>query len=392
VTYDVQTPGVARLWPYIPNWSSGFDVTRSFLTDINVSRDGTEQRRALRTEPRISAAYRTVVSGADRRAATQHLLEWQNSPVAVPDFARWARLTASAAAGTSTLTIDPLPAWAAADQLLVLCGTGSDLEMVRVASVLGNDITTDDPLVGSWGNGSVIRPAFFGLFSGEMASSRMNRDAAEFSVEVRSYPGGEPPRATGTAWDTFNSKEVFTLMPDYASPPSLTHVWPVEQIDYGRGRTAEFRPIEVPSRRLEVEFSGQDATATAEIEQFFDRHLGRRNAFYMPTWEADLVLAQNASGTTIRVTGDLTTLETLDAIAVCLTDGTQLYRSLSNAALISGNTQFTVSSSWPVTLTASNVARISWMPLWRFASDEMTASWRTPRAANVHLGVQQVTG
>lgn len=392
MTYDVQTPAVARLWPYAPDWSRGFAVQRAFSTDIQASRDGTEQRRALRMTPRLSAEYHSVVSGGARRTADHHLRLWQNKPVTVPDFARWARLTGSSALGASTLTISPMPPWIAADQSLILCGTGNDLEQVLVDSVAGTTVTLADPLVSAWGSGSVIRPTFFGLLNGEIQSSRRNRDAADLSIAVESYPGAEPPRAAGTAWATFNGKEVFTLQPDYAQPPSINYVWPVEQTDVGRGRTAQFRPIEQLARRLEADFNGLGLTTATEVEQFFDRMLGRRNAFYLPTYEQDLVLVGSAGGTAIIVEGDLTELDAFDAVAVCLTDGTQIYRTISSPVLTSGNTQFTVSSAWPVTLTGSNVARISWMPLVRFASDEMTMTWRTPLSAGTRLTFQQVTG
>ena len=389
MTYDVLTPGVARLWDYGPDWSRGFEVRRSFQTDISVSRDDTEQRRALRAVPRRSCRYRTMVSGNDRRAADRFLREWQNKPTVVPDYARWARLTAGSSAGATALTISPMPAWVGEGQPLVLCG--ATREEVLVEGVAGTTVTLAEPLASAWTNGSVIRPTFFGLLSAEMQSTRMTRNAAAIDVSLVGYPGGEPPRATGTPWATFNSREVFTLQPDYASPPSIGTIFPVEQVDYGRGRTAEFRPIDRMKRALELEFNGQDATAAGEIEQFFDRHLGRRTAFYAPSWEQDLVLVGTASGTSITVEGDCTDIDVFDAIAACLTDGTQLYRSISNPVLTSGNTEFTVSSAWPVTLGA-NVARISWMPLVRFASDDLITLWRTPQSADLKLAMQQVTG
>lgn len=394
MTYDVQTPGVARLWAYGPDWSRGVELRRAFQTDIAKSRDQTEQRRALRFTPRRSTRYRTVVTGNDRREAERFLHVWQNKPTVVPDFTRWARLTATSSSGASTLTISPMPAWIAEAQTLVLCGTGGDHEQLLVASVAGTTATLEDPLAATWASGSVIRPTLFGLLSGEMNSTRPNRDSAAIDVQLSAYAGGEASRAEGSPWASFDSREVFTLMPDYASPPSIDYLWPVEQIDYGRGRTAQFRPVTRFARGLELDFNGQDATAAGEIEQFFDRHFGRRNAFYMPTWEPDLVLGANAtSGTsTLRVDGDLTEYDAFDAIAVCLTDGTQLYRTLSAPSLVSGDTQFTVSSSWPVTLTSSNVARICWMPLVRFSADELATMWRTPLSANVRLAVQQVSG
>jgi hypothetical protein len=84
-------------------------------------------------------------------------------------------------------------------------------------------------------------------------------------------------------------------MPDYASAPSVGHLWPVDQVDFGRGRTAQFRPVDFMARTLEAEFNGLGvAERKPQLEQFFDRMKGRRTAFYLPTWEDDFVLAASA--------------------------------------------------------------------------------------------------
>jgi hypothetical protein len=188
MSYDVLTPSAARLWPYAPDWSRSFDVTRSYKTDIFTSRDGTEQRRAIRDAPRLSAQYKTVVSDADRRAADLHLRAWEDKPVVVPDFARWARLTGSSIAGSTTLTISPMPVWVEADQPLVLCKAGVQ-ELVTVIGVVGSTITLDDPLVNAWAIDDVLRPSFFGLFASQMSSSRINGGSASFDVSIDCYPG-----------------------------------------------------------------------------------------------------------------------------------------------------------------------------------------------------------
>jgi hypothetical protein len=307
MSYDVETPALARLWPYAPDWSRTFDVRRAFKTDIVTSRDSTEQRRATRTDPRISASYRTVASAADRRAAELHMRAWQDKPVVVPDFARWARLTGSSLAGASTLTISPMPVWAEAGQPLVLCKAGV-VEEVLVTSVAGSTITLDDPLVNAWSSGDVLRPTFFGLFDGRITAARPNRDTAAFDITIACYPGGEPARSAGSAWASLNSIEVFTLQPDYAGSPSVGYLWPVDE-----------------------------------------------------------------------------------GVAVCLTDGTTLYRRVSDVAASSGNSLVTVDSPWGVALSTANVARISRMPLSRFGSDEMVTSWKTPLSAASRLSFQQVS-
>lgn len=399
MSYDVDTPALARLWPYKPDWSRSFDVKRSFKTDITTSRDRTEQRRATRTDPRISAEYRTIVSGSDRRAADRHMRAWQDKPVVVPDFARWARLTGASSGGATTLDVSPMPVWVAEDQPLILCKAGV-LEEVLVTGVGGSTITVDDPLVNAWAVGDVIRPTFFGLLGAQVSTSRPNRDTAAYDIVVDCYPGGEPPRGVGTAWATLGSIEVFTLQPDYAGTPSIGYLWPVDQVDYERGRTAQFRPVTNDARTLEADFNGLSVATATQLEQFFDRMKGRRTAFYAPSWEQDYVLGASAAAiaTSFVVSGSamVTDFGSTDfsvvneGVAVCLTDGTEIYRRITDISASGGDSRVTVNAAWGVALSTANVARISRMPLCRFASDEMVMSWRTPLSAGSRLSFQQV--
>jgi hypothetical protein len=398
MSYDVLTPGEARLFDYAPDWGGSFSVRRAFRTDITTSRNNTEQRRSIRDAPRLSVEYRTVVQDADLRAANHFLRAWQNKPVVIPDFARWVRTTGSSAGGASTLTIASPPAWVAADQRLVICGP--ETEAVLVDGVAGSTVTLVDTLDNAVANGAVVRPTFHGLFEGKLSSSRFHHGAAEISVAINAYPGGEPPRAAGAAWASFNSREVFTALPDFRAQPTLSYLWPIEEVDYGRGRTAQIRPIERQEIGLECEFNGCDQALAGEVEQFFDRMKGRRTAFYLPSGEKDFTLqATAASGTSFFIASgsdlaadfgsiDYATWET--AVAVFLTDGTAYYRLVTDISASGGNSRVDVSAAWPQDITAANVARICWLALVRFATDEMVTRWRTPLAADIRLPFQSV--
>jgi hypothetical protein len=395
VTYDLNTPSVARLWHYGPDWSGGYQVTRAFLTDVITSRNNTEQRRALRDVARLSIAYRAVVQDSDRRAADHWLRAAQNRPAVVPDFARYSLTTGSSSGGGSTLTMTSPPAWIAAGQLLVLCGA-TEHEVVEVASVAGSTINLDGTLTNNWPSGSVVRPGIFGLLGGQLQARRFRRGAEEISVTLAAYPGGEPPEDEGAAATTFNGYEVFTAEPNWSGQPGLDYLWPVEQVDYGVGRTAQFRPIDRGEKLVEAEFSGLTAAEATVIEQHFLRMKGRRGTFYRPTGEKDIVLDANASGTTFIATGpDLADdFGSFDfsadphAIEICLTNGTRLHRLVTDIAASGGDSAITVSSS--VTITVAGTARISWMPLVRFAADEMTTDWRTPLSATIRTTFQTI--
>lgn len=396
MTYDVNTPAVARLWPYHPDWSSGFEVTRAFLTDVITSRSNTEQRRALRDAPRLSARYKAVVQDAHLRAANHFLRARQNDPVAVPDFSRHALTTGASLAAATTLTLASPPPWVADSFLAVLCSSTA-MELVRITDVTGATITLASGLDNAWPSGSVLRPAIHGLLSGQMAGPRYHRGAAALEVQVSAYPGGEPVEDEGTAGVTFNDYEVFpTIEPDWAGQPALTYLWPVEQVDFGVGRTAQFRPVDLAQRLTEAQFNIAKADAVT-LEQMFLRMKGRRGGFYRATGEKDFALAANTSavayfdaeGTDLYDDfGSVDYAENPAAIEIVKTDGTRTHKLITGITLSGGNSR--VAFSGALTLTTATVARISWMPLVRFASDDLTTLWRTPVQAQIRCGFLEI--
>jgi hypothetical protein len=84
MTYDVLTPGGAAV-ALCAGLEPPVRRRRSFLTDI-AGPPATEPSSAARTrdEPRLSAQYQTVVSGADRRAADHHLRAGRTSRSSFP--------------------------------------------------------------------------------------------------------------------------------------------------------------------------------------------------------------------------------------------------------------------------------------------------------------------
>lgn len=396
MTYDLGTLSAARLWPYQPDWARGYELRRAFLTDVFRSRNNTEQRRALRDVPRLSASYQTNVAGDELQAAKHYLRAWQNQPSAVPDFARWARTTAPSSGGASALTMASPPAWIAAERLIVLCAEGT-LELAEIESVAGSTINLADPLANAWPSGSVVRPALFGLLDGRMRGSRITRGAQAVDVRIAVYPGGEPPEDEGAASVTFNGYEVFAAEPDFSGSPSVDYLFPVEQIDYGIGRTAQFRPVDRAEQLIEAEFTGLSPDDAQEIEQVFLRAKGMRGAFYRPSCEKDMTLAANASASaTIDVEGTALADDfgSIDygandvAIEIVQTSGTRLHRLITAIAAVGGNSRITLSAA--VTVTTATTARISWMPLARFASDELATRWRSPVSASIRATFQTV--
>ena len=395
MTYDLNTPGVPQLWAHEPDWSSSYRVRRAFLTDIFAARSSREQRRAIRYAPRLSVEYSAVVSGDAQRAADQFLRGGMNRPAAMPDFSRYATSTGSSLLGASALTIASPPAWVAAGQVLVLCATGGVFEAVVVESIAGATINLVDPLVRAWPAGSIVRPGLFGLL-GAAQGSLYTPAASRLALAFNAYPGGEPPEDEGTATDTFNGLEVLSQEPDWSGPPSMDYVWPVEQVDFGHGRTAQFRPVGQLQGILEAQFVGLSAASAAALEQVFLRAKGMRGSFYRSTCRPDMVLHADVTGATITVEGSAIATDfgatdfaaVSQAVEIVQRDGTRLRRLVTDIAPSGGNTAVTLNSS--VALTTATTARISWLPRVRFASDELVTEWITPQLATIRAAFQQV--
>jgi hypothetical protein len=396
VTYDLGTLSGARLWPYQPDFRAGYELRRAFLTDVIQSRSNTEQRRALRDVPRLSASYQSIIADDELQAAKHYLRAWQNQPTAMPDFSRWAATTGSSAETDTTLTIASPPAWVSAERMLVLCAAG-ELELVEVVSVVGSTVTLADPLANDWPAGSIVRPALHGLLDARMRATRLTRAAQRLDVRLVVYPGGEPIESEGAASVTFNGYEVFSVEADFAGQPGIDYLYPVEQVDYSIGRTAQFRPIDRAEQMIEAQFMGLSPADAQEIEQVFLRAKGMRGAFYRPSCEKDMTLAANVSASTqMNVVGtdladDFGAIDYAEndvALEIVQANGTRLHRLIAAIAVNGSNSRITLSSA--VTITTANVARISWMPLVRFASDELATSWRSPLTASIRASFQTV--
>lgn len=396
MTYDLATPGIARLWQYRPDWSGGVSVRRAFRTDVITSRNGTEQRRSLRDVPRYSLDFSAIVQGADLQAAKLELRAAQNRPRAVPDWTRFATTTGASSAGNTTLTVASPPAWLAPGQLAYLCN-GSQSELVLIELVYIDEVEIAGALENNWPSGSTIRPVVFGLLAGQINASRLNRAAQDLAINIEAYPGAEPPEDAGTAGDTFNGYEIFTEPLNFGSSPSVDYLWPVEQVDYGIGRTAQFRPIQQHELVVGGDFVGRTRAAVQAVERFWLRHKGRRSAFYRPTCEKDLTLAADAtSSLTIDIEGTTLADEfgafdapyTDTALEIVLTNGTRIRRSIASVAVAGSNSRLTLNAS--TTAAVADVARISWMPLCRFANDELVTRWLSPTAATIALSFQSL--
>ena len=399
MTYPAIT--AVRPWLFAPQWSSKVTSRYEFKTDLFTARSGREQRRFLRQTPRRTLSYSTVAAGDAFRSLGLFLRANQNQPVAVPEWTRWAVTSATTASLGTVLTFAATPAWMVVGQSVMLL-SGNTSHVATITAATGTTVTLDTAVTTSWPAGSIVYAALLCSLSATMQAKNLTNAVKTLPVMLEVYPGSEPEQDTGSAAITFNGREVFPLTANWANDVSVEHQWPVEQVDFGRGRVTDFRPIGFPSQVRKATYLQRDRDEVQALVDFFCRMKGRLGAFYLSSDDDDLLLAATSSsgGSTLTVNaGDWTSLLAADAggyddaqeaICIRMRDGSRLYRLVTGVSGSGANRVVTCDGTWPSALSDTTVSGISWMPLVRFASDILELSWLSNAVAETQINFQSI--
>lgn len=392
------------IWPFLPNWRrQPYLVSREYRTEIITSRSGREQRRAMRQTPRKRIEYLTGVKGDCLRDFDRQVVASQREGRTIPERVRFVTLPSGLGSGATSVTIDPVPSWIAADAALMLVN-GADQSVRTVASVVGTTVNFVESEAVIWPAGTRLHPALDGYLEATIPSQlmafahRVWRGVVDVSVIFHVDPGSEPEEDAGSAAATLAGREVFLTRPNRWTPISLNRLQEgAQSVDYGFGRVRRFFPVEFSTRLWEGSYTGCDFDNADELRQFFARMKGKQGEFYMPTWQADLVptAGLTSAGTTITVSGTETdstfsSSTVFKAIAVRKLDGTWITRTVTNIAPSGGNSEITVGAAWGEDVALGSIDMVSWLPVWRFASDILTMEWPRITVAETRMSFQML--
>jgi hypothetical protein len=391
---------MATLFPFGASFNRApYEVTREYRTEILVSRNGKEQRRALRQTPRKRIDYLTALCDDNVRAFDRAMVTAQRIQLTIPERVRFVEFEDGLPPGFSAVVVDPMPSWIYEGAVLVL-DSGFRLAYRTVASVVDDTVTFEEDDDTAWAAPTRISPALDGYLESTIPAPLTSRThgVVEASITFNVDPGSEVAEDTGAATDTLAGREVFLVIPDRWQEIGIDRVQDgAAATDYGFGRIRRFFPISFSTRMWEAQYTGCDFDHADAIRQFFCRMMGRQHEFYMPTWQQDLIPVSGISsgGTTITVEGTETDATfdpstTYKAVAIRKDDGAWITRTVSGIAPSAGNSVITVGSAWGDDVAVDGMDLVSWLPLWRFSSDTMTMSWPREDVAHIKLAMQMI--
>lgn len=389
------------LWPFAPNIRQyPYVVSREYRTDIITSRSGREQARALRQTPRKRIEYVTAQTGDCLRAFNRSMVSAQRELLAIPDRVRYVTLAGGLPSSNTSVVVDPIPAWIAEGESLIIMG-GGNMAFRTVVSIIGTTVTFSESEAIEYPAGSRLHPVLEGYLSTSIPAPVISpRGVIEVQVAFEVDPGSESiPEESGTAETTFDGREVFLRRPNRWVPIDMDRVQEGNgKVDYGFGRVQRFFPIEFSTIMWDASYTGCDFETSDSLRKFFDRMKGRRGEFYMPTWNRDLIATAplTSGGTAMQVSGAgheaaYNGSTVWKAIAVRKTDGTWIFRLVNNVTDIGTDAAtINITGNWGENVALSAIDRICWLPMWRFASDILTMTWPRDTVAEIRMPMQML--
>lgn len=364
-----------------PDWSREVQMGYEFKTSIIEAQDGTEQREALRTTARIEVSFATLLTEAAMHRMQADLTKDQEQLFVLP--IRWRQVDVAGQA-SAALTVAELPFWAVAGAKVVLTDEATE-EAAEIASVAAGTIT----LTAAPALGSLTR--VFHAYSARMSDSlTMNspidtiwRGEVEFSVD----PGSDPQAAPTLALPQFDTEDLFLDIPNWSREPRTEIVSLRRELDSGRGLTLTDSRLTYNRQTLRLGFTKMSATAVENLIAFFLHQKGKRGSFFAPTHRHDVTPAATilagSTGFTVAGTDFLLAYENHPVYNVLIANG-QANR-IASMADIGGNTVLVMTDPWANDITSST--KVSWCPLWRFATDRLEVNWLTSQVAEIEVSL-----
>lgn len=379
------------LWPFTPNWDSPYLETLSFLTEVIDADSGAEQRRALRSKARHGVSYSSLAVGDAAR--TRRLFAAKPSdPLVFADEVRSGVLLNAAAVSGTTATFTVTPTWLAPAEHLIFQASDGTRVAHGVASVSGATATLTDALDRTWPAGTRVFLGLPGRLVPQMVSVFQTNTAESSAVEWLVDPGSEV-QPVGAAPRTFNGREMLTIGPNWSTPLEFESSDTISFVDPGMGVRSAFRWETYIPRGCKAEYLvTSDAELNATLGLFL-RCRGRQGEFYQPTMTEDLPLMQTVSSgsrfwrTPGHGVGDTYETDQVHrAIAVFLRNGDiHGFRvaALVKSGTVTPYTQIETVEAAPVQIAPADVIMICWMPVVRFATDDLEVRWRTNGVAEI---------
>lgn len=382
----------STLWPFAPNWASKLQEVLSWKTSVSQTWEGSEQRMRLAREARRALSYTFAATRGTARQLDALLYGWQGRSYVLPLWHEERRLAGTAPQGSQTLVVDTTGFSAAVGTSVVLYADPDTYEVVEITSITPSSITTRGPLGQAWVGGSKVIPCVPGWPKDDrtgvrFATSTVATGDVDFQVDPR-FPLNrldETPTALA-----YQGEELFFAPHDWSAANSPSYTANRRMTDSGLGPIDQMRKGPLSGLTKSVRWVARSRQRADELRRFFARRAGRWSPVWMPSGREDFVLIAPTDPTSPTLVVAPSTFGSLlwpnakfRHLVVELRNGARHCRKIEAVADGPGYTNLTLDSLLPGVIAPADVARVSFLGLYRLEDDSVTFNWSTDGVAVV---------
>lgn len=365
------------VFPFRPE--SPLRESLGFLTDILEKIDGSEQRIALRKNPRQSFNYRVRLAEDDRRYFDNLMYDWQSRVFGVPIWTEPAFLTSAVVSGATTIPVDSTAYGSfKAGELCILFTDRFTFDALEIQTVNPTSLVLASPLNNGYAANTQVLPVMSAQTAASVRGSRHLNNLLESDVVFRNL-NNDKNLADVSAFNSLNSKVLLDGPNAAERQMSETLERKLTEFD---GQTGIFgiNSVWTRGKRKSVKgFVTHSRQELWEVRQLLHALKGRQVSFYLPTFYDDIKAAtapQNASqDLVIENVGFVqfaqSRMPLRGILRLIKTDGTVLLRTvLSSTAIDTATEQISVDSAWPSTIPLADIEKIDFVQLVRSDTDD----------------------
>lgn len=373
--------------------------TLEFLTDILRSANGKEQRIRVRNYPRqVFDLFYHIPEGEELRKLEAFLYKWHPQTFGVPVWFEAKKLTAAATTGDTTLYLPTSYADFREGSLLIVWSDYKTYDALEIGTINANSIVTTSGVTRDYPRGAKVMPLRTAITKQEISGDKYPVNL--HTVAIKFYiTDNEVDIGSTAGFSSYNSKVMFddpNWIPRETNTDTLKNN--VHSIDNLIGSPIQFSDW-VNSHFISSKgFFCRNPQKVWEMRQVLHALAGRQKSFYLPTFYNDMVVVNTLTNGTdamdienISYTDFVNATQPNKSLYIVLNDGTIITREVQSASVIDATTErLIVDANWPYDILPTDIRRISYLRLGRFARDEFEINHNNAGQATLKTPVQGV--
>lgn len=371
-------------------FSAPMTESLSWLTNLIVSRDGTEQRIRLRNAPRQQFSAQAFISKDELNRVDNLFYGWRKRLWALPVWSE-ARIASTVTSGDQVILVDTRFGDFRTGELAMIWSNPRKFDVFEILSFTDTQINLDRGVNDTYHSASVIPVRIGRLLSNPSRNTNGTNGFIQVSFEVMNNivlpelvpPGGE----------IFNNIDVYLeeplLDPDFIED-RYNHRIDVQ--DYDTGLVEIFAPWTYTKINRQFRFVLENLEDVWNFKRWLSRRGGRQTPFWMPTFENNLrLISEGLLLISIEVKSDeiVGQAESRTHVAINTKSAGWSFHTVSSYQInAEGNTDVVFTAA--LNINSNDVIVISFMGQKRLASDRIEINWLPNCVAEVVLPITEV--